>query len=221
MTEVEVNGYHGGFLSSVDNEQLQKCSENTVYGNIKLNEKTSLKSDQSTINYEENQSYGPGIYQVDNTFGCDCGLEKAREVQLSQPNINFNGGLGWMGENGCLIDNDSNLRDVNLTNQRYINQLPPGINQVFFGKGPFNVDNESEIRDSLIVKEDKSCGPLSGVSTYDYEVTPMIQKLSNEVQNTQNIIQEDTLSSWVRGGIPSRQVIRNMEYMKKAGNDGR
>ena len=42
-------------------------------------------------------------------------LEKARDLQLKQPNVNLTGGFGWMGENGCLIDNDSALRSNTLS----------------------------------------------------------------------------------------------------------
>ena len=43
----------------------------------------------------------------------------------------------------------------------------------------------------------------------------MIQKLENEVQNAKNIIPEDSMESWVRGGIPSRQIARNIDYLKR------
>ena len=90
-------------------------------------------------------------------YGCDCNLTKAREVQLSQPSINFNGGFGWMGENGCLIDNDTELRknEEQLTNKRFIHQYPNLLNQGFFGKGVFDVDAETlltEIIKNIIKK---------------------------------------------------------------------
>lgn len=211
-----VSGYHGGFKKGVNNLQLQKCSDNTISEeDFVLNTLGSLKSDKASINYETNQSKGPGNYSIDNTFACDCGLEKARNLQLKQPNINFSGGFGWMGENGCLIDNDSELRGNNLTNKKYINQLETIQNSGFFGRGPHKVDVESEIRDSLVVKDKRTCGPLSGVSTLDYTLTPMIERLKGEVQNPVHIIPEDSMNSWVRGGLPSRQIVRNKEYMKR------
>ena len=219
MTELKnnvfLNGYHGGVKSDVNQFQLQNCSENEIKDSFKLDQKSSLKDDEAAIDFETRQSLGPGNYHIDNMYGCDCSLEKAREVQLSQPSVNFNGGKGWMGEGGCLIDNDSELRFDIMTNKKYINQLPSSINIGFYGKGPFDVDVESEIRDSLIVSEDRPCNVLSGVSTYDLSVTPMIGKLSNEVQNTKNIIPEDSMGSWVRGGLPSRQIARNKEYMER------
>lgn len=211
-----INGYHGGFKNGVNNVQLQKCSDNSISkDDFNLNMRASLNSDEATINHEVNQSQGPGNYIVDNTFACDCGLEKAREVQLKQQNVNLSGGFGWMGENGCLIDNDSNLRGNNLTNMKFINQLDSKQNSGFFGRGPHNVDVESEIRDSLVIKDKRTCGPLSGVSTLDYTITPMIDRLKQEVQNSKHIIPEDSMGSWVRGGLPSRQIVRNKEYMKR------
>ena len=211
-----INGYHGGFENGVNKLQLQKCSDNSISpDSFGLNMRASLNSDSSTINHEVNQSQGPGNYLVDNTFSCECGLEKARELQLKQPNVNLTCGFGWMGENGCLIDKDSDLRGNNLTNMRFINQLDSKQNAGFFGKGPHKVDVESEIRDSLSVKDKRTCGPLSGVSTLDYTITPMIDRLKEEVQNSKHIIPEDSMTSWVRGGLPSRQIVRNKEYMKR------
>ena len=56
---------------------------------------------------------------------CFCELKKAREIQLSQPAINFSGGKGWIGEKGCLVDNDTTLRQEKskLTNPNNIHQF--------------------------------------------------------------------------------------------------
>ena len=211
-----INGYHGGFQNGVNSLQLQKCSDNSISSeHFTLNQRASLNSDAATINHEVNQSQGPGNYNVDNTFSCECGLDKARDLQLKQPNVNLTGGFGWMGENGCLIDNDSKLRGNNLTNMKYINQLDAKQNAGFFGRGPHKVDVESEIRESLVIKDKRTCGPLSGISTLEYTLTPMVERLKNEVQNPKHIIPEDSMTSWVRGGLPSRQIVRNKEYMER------
>jgi len=217
--EVENNvsskGYHGGFSSNVNDQQLQKCSTAEIDMSFSLEQKASLKSDEAVVNLETQQSIGPGSYHLDNMYGCECGLPKARDLQLSQPAINFNGGAGWMGENGCLIDNDTKVRFDELTNKKYINQLPKLQNQGFFGKGAYDVDTESIIRSSNITKVDRPCNVLSGSSTLPYSLTPQIDRLSKEVQNTQFIIPEDSMESWVRGGLPSRQIVRNMDYMRR------
>ena len=220
MTELNVNGYHGGFSSDIKELQLQKCSENDTDYIFSLQNKTSLNSDPAVINMEIQQSFGPGNYHLDNMYGCDCSLEKAREVQLSQPMVNFNGGKGWMGEEGCTIDTDSKLRigeegSDKLTNKNYIHQYPNLLNQGFFGKGVFDVDTETLIRDSDITTEKRPCNPLSGSTTLPYSFTPMLQKLDNEVQDPKNIIPEDSMDSWIRGGLPTRQIVRNIDHMKR------
>ena len=171
MTEVEQNndanyvfqaGYHGGVASDVPLDQLNKCTDNKVDMDFTLNKKASIDSDPGAVTLETQQSQGSGLYRLDNTYGCDCGLKKARKVQLSQPFVNFQGGLGWIGEKGCLIDSDSEMRMAELTNKRFINQFPQLQNQGFFGKGVFHVDKETELRDSDITSDDRPCNSLSG-----------------------------------------------------------
>ena len=67
----------------------------------------------------------------------------------------------------------------------------------------------------MLTSDKLTCGPLSGVATLDLTITPMIDRLKNEVQNPTHIIPEDSMDSWVRGGLPSRQIVRNKEYMKR------
>ena len=43
----------------------------------------------------------------------------------------------------------------------------------------------------------------------------MLQKLDNEVQDPKNIIPEDSMDSWIRGGLPTRQIVRNIDHMKR------
>lgn len=212
------NGYHGGFTSKLDENQLQKCSQPEINDSFKLDVKASLKSEKSVIDVETNQSIGPGNYVLDNMYGCggdNCGLKKAREVQLSQPNVNFKGGMGWMGEEGCLINNDSELRTESLTNKNYINQLPHRINVGFFGKGNYDVNSETVLQASNLTTVKRPCNALSGSSTLPYSLTPMLEKLEKEVQDPKHIIPEDSEKSWVRGGLPSRQIVRNMDYMRR------
>ena len=49
----------------------------------------------------------------------------------------------------------------------------------------------------------------------DYHLTPMVKCLSDNVQNTDHIIDEN--HGWVRSGVPSRQMIRNKDYLEKCG----
>jgi hypothetical protein len=210
------NGYHGGMLVEFPIDKLQKCGTNEIDKDFKLEVKASLKSDVPVINHEIAQSFGPALYNLDNMYNCDCDLKNVNNVLLSQPGIYISGvGKGWTGHNGCEVDKDSSARFSELTDKRYIRQLPQLKNNGFFGKGPHDVDTESIIQSSNLTALQKPCGPLSGSSTLPYSITPMIKQLQSEVQDTKHIIPEDTMNSWIRGGLPSRQIARNADYLDR------
>lgn len=183
-----------------------------------LHNRASIKSDAVSVDLDVIQSQGPGNYHLNNMYGCDCGLKDAREVQLSQVMVNFQGGLGWMGEKGCLINNDTKLRqnDERLTNKKYIHQLVerPHLTTGDLSKGYFDVDTESVIRPGTFTTEDRPCNGLSGVTIGNF-FTPMIPKLRDEVQDLTHIIPENSMDSWVRGGLPTRQMQRNTDYLRR------
>ena len=196
--------------------QEQECSKQDVdKSKFSLFNQTNLRFDGGTTTIDNEQRLGPGRRELDNMYGCECGLESARDLQLSQPAISFNAGTGYMGERGCLIDNDSALRSDLLTNKNYRNQLPQEYNAGFFGKGSFDVDTESVIQGGNLTSHgDKSCNVLSGVSIGNY-FTPMIPRLSKEVQNSIHIIPEDNAKEWVRGGVNSRDIFKQLDYKQR------
>ena len=46
---------------------------------------------------------------------------------------------------------------------------------------------------------------------------PQVPCIKNNIQNPKHIVLEDSMKSWVRGGQPSRQVVRNSEWLKRCG----
>ena len=219
MTDVEgSNGYHG-YVDPGQKINVSSCTQQEADAkDFMLHTKGSINSDQATIDIDMIQSQGPGQYVLDNMYGCGCGLKDARKVQLSQAAINFEGGKGWIGEKGCLVDNDTKLRQNGdrLTDKRYINQLTerPYLTTGNLIKGYYNVDVESVIRPGIRGTDDRPCNSLSGVTIGNY-FTPMIPKLQEEVQNEKHIIPEDSMQSWVRGGLPTRQMARNEDYLRR------
>jgi len=211
-----LGGYGGSVNGGVSQIQLEKCTNQNIDKEMfQFFGQNNLKYDSGTTILENEQRLGPGRYELDNMYGCSCSLEEARDLQLSQPALNFNGGAGWIGEKGCLIANDSALRFDVLTNKNYRNQLPQRYNGGYFGKGNFNVDTETVIQSSNLTSfGDRSCNVLSGV-TIDNQYTPMIPRLSKEVQNTKHIIPEDNSKAWVRGGLPSRDIFKTLDYNKR------
>ena len=220
MTEVMSSTGYGSFADPNNSKrEISSCTEQEANAKeFNLFTKASLLSDRVAVDLDIIQSQGPGYYTMENIYGCGCELKDAREVQLSQPMINFEGGKGWIGEKGCLVDVDSKLREDKdkLTDKRYIRQLieRPHLTTANLVKGYFDVDVESVIRPGNFASDDKACNSLSGVTIGNY-FTPMIPKLQDEVQNPVHIIPEDSMQSWVRGGLPSRQMQRNKDYLRR------
>ena len=180
--------------------------------------KGNIHDDKLTVDLDNLQSQGPGLYHLDNQYGCECGLKEAREIQVSQPGIHLNGGFGWIAEKGCLVDNDTTLRQdkSKLTNLNDINQI---VERLFITtpnlkRGYHDVDVESVLINSDSSTDQKPCNGNAAASSGNY-FTPMIPKLSQEVQNTKYIIPEDSLNEWVRGGLPTRQIVRNADYLRR------
>ena len=216
MTEVGYSGY----LAKTEDPNLLECNNaNTNQkDNFNLFTKASIRADQLTIDLDVMQSQGPGYYKLDNQNGCECGLKEARDIQVSQPGINFSGGYGWIAEKGCLIDNDSELREnkERLTNKREINQLFERLSGTTrnLTKGYYDVDVESVLQPRGLTLDPRPCGPLSGVTIRNY-FTPLIARLKEEVQDPVHIIPEDSDHMWVRGGLPTREMVRNSDYIRR------
>ena len=78
----------------------------------------------------------------------------------------------------------------------------------------YDVDTESIIRPGDFAGDQKPCIGTSEVTFGNYFL-PMIPKLKTEVQDHKHIIPEDSMDVWVRGGLPSRQIVRNLDYMRR------
>jgi hypothetical protein len=132
-------------------------------------------------------------------------LVKTKKKSLNLPTLQYKDGHGWLNKNGKNIDNDSNIRLKNkLTNLNIINQLNTRIikNDGFRGNNCMNkIENESNLIFSKNTKINKACNKNNSGK---YHFLPQINNIKYNIQNTKNIIQEDSNIYWIRGGIPSR-----------------
>ena len=206
--------------SIFDNSKQNACNNLDVSekGKFTLYNKGSIFSDQVATDLDIMQSMGPGSYHLDNQNSCECGLEEARSIQTSQPGIHLKGGCGWIAEKGCLVDTDSKMRQdlQRLTNPRTINQVfeRHSATTPNLSKGYYDVDTESIIRPGEFASDQKPCIGNSEI-TYGNYFLPMIPKLKQEVQDKKHIIPEDSKQDWVRGGLPTRQMVRNQDYLRR------
>ena len=91
----------------------------------------------------------------------------------------------------------------------------------YMGRGSGDSFVESHLRsgeDTLIKKQ---CNTLAGINipNIDPNHMPMIDHLKNNIQHPSHIIHDDALEGWVRGGAPSRQIVRDIEYLERCGSN--
>ena len=185
------------------------------YGCLSLNNQSRLDYDECYINNEEKNSIKQGLYNLTNFHDCNCEPENTKEMWAENPTTYYRDGYGY---NTCNIDLDSKLRGNNLTNLNCIQSLRhrPYLTTPFMGRGIGDVCLESEIRPGESTFQNRPCNNLAGVSIENY-FTPMIPCLRQNVQNPKHIIPELSSKCWVRGGQDSRQMVRNIDYLKKCG----
>lgn len=187
-----------------------KDQENTAFG---LNILSGTHDDKYMQNLETAQSLEPGAYSLENFYPKDCGQKNARSIQTSQVGINFSGGKGSIGKDGCLVDDASYVRFYELTNLNDIHQLNTRLTLTTpYVRGFYDANKESYLISGDGTKQHRTCNVLSGVSLLDHYYVPQVKKLRENVQHPIHIIPEDNMKSWKRGGVSSRQVMRNMDY---------
>ena len=176
---------------------------------------TKLQEDKCYKNYKNTVNKNINTYVLRNLKDCECLAPATQEISLQHPGTFYRDGHGWTSNNGCNIDNDSKLRNShNLTNMRKINQLytRPYLTVPYMGRGEGDISKENILRSFISDNERRPCNVLSGISINNS--IPLLSHIKNNIQNPKNIIPEDTDKNWVRGGIPSRDLIREKNYFK-------
>jgi hypothetical protein len=173
---------------------------------MQVNRLTHTKDDACGIEQYFKQSIGPGRYAVTNL------VPNAKEVNplavqeyLMYPREGF-------GLNNKQIDSDSVLRNQpEFKNNRCLirPQARPFMSVPYMGGGRGNADVESLLLHSEQVRQGKECGTVTEMA-FDGVFTPMIPNLKDNIQKPENLITESAAAGWIRGGLPSRSYIRDV-----------
>lgn len=170
----------------------------------------------NTERQKQNSSYGS--YNITNYFSNNCGLKQPLVFATSQPNIFVNGGYGNSGVGGCNIDSDSNLKigsEQNKPKCRISLQTRPFTTVPYLGRGSHNPVQESRLQQGDFITNKKSCTTTTEMSHIDYRHTPMIPSLRASVTNPANLVEGVASEGWIRGGLPSRELIRDQDYLNQ------
>ena len=58
------------------------------------------------------------------------------------------------------------------------------------------------------------------VKTYNNNIVPLVDNLVQQVQNPINLVEEVNDPKWVRGGVPTRQIVKDLDYYERSCDSG-
>jgi hypothetical protein len=173
---------------------------------MQLNRLTHTRDDSCGIASYYSQSVGPGKYNTRNL------VPDARQVNpLAIENLIVYPREGF-GYNNQSIDADSMLRNQPewKNNRMFIRaQARPFLSVPFMGTGRGNSDVESLLLHSEQVRQGKECGTVTE-QQFEGVFEPQIKTVKENIQKPSHYIPEIAAKGWIRGGIPSREYIRDV-----------
>lgn len=171
-----------------------------------INRLTHSRDDLCGIQQYYKQSVGPGSYNTTNL------VPNARKVNpLSVESVLMFPREGY-GQNNKEVDVESMMKNhsefkVNRCNIRA--QARPFLSVPFMGGGRGNPDIETELLHSEVSRMGKACDTVTE-QFFPQQYTPLVPTLQKTIQNPNNLIPEVAAAGWIRGGLPSREYIRDV-----------
>ena len=127
-----------------------------------------------------------------------------------QPMVSFSGITHGNGLNGRVVDNESSLIMKN-TNERPLEKLQlnqrPFATVPYLGRGGFNIAMESQLQQGEIASDKKSINTITEKSFMVYSMYPVDDTMKERVVNPSHNVEEYALDGWVRGGLPTREMV--------------
>ena len=175
-------------------------------GTMQVNRLTHTKDDTCGIEQYYIQSVGPGTYATTNL------VPEAREVNpLAAKELLMYAREGF-GSNNKQIDSESVLKNQPEFNNNRCNiraQARPFLSVPYMGGGRGNAEVESLLLHSEQVRQGKECGTVTE-QQFDGVFIPLIPAVKANIQKPENLITEMASPGWIRGGLPSRSYIRDV-----------
>jgi hypothetical protein len=128
----------------------------------------------------------------------------------------YNGGYN-SGAGGCNIDDSSKLQigTIQTHPKSRIDLFQrPFATVPFLGRGAVNPIMESQIQQGEQLVNKRSVNNLSEKSYIKYHQTPLLPAVKDRIDNSTKI-ESDAADGWIRGGVPSRELTRDKDYVSK------
>lgn len=199
-------------------KQERNCLNPDMSKKMNLHYKTNLRDDRCFIDVHTKQSMGVGQYRISNHYQCECLAPDMVKTATNLPSVFFKNGHDV---GSCVINDSTSLR-IGKTRKfpKCPNQLfaRPYTTVPYMGRGAGNMVVESEIQPGEDTRLKRGCNSLSGVFI-PHQFTPLVDNLSDTVQNPNHIVQEHVDEGWIRGGSNSRLIVRDVDYLERCGHE--
>ena len=188
------------------------CSKFNNSNNFEIDTNTKLIDDVCYESGENKQNNNINDYMLSNYASCECNLENVLKTSTNNRGITIKDGYGI---SECNIDKDSLLREGKV-NRHYKSELQlfprPYLTTPLVNRGKFKPNLESKLLNSIMVKKHRQMQYVNEENIF----TPLVPNLQRNVQAPRHIIQESVRRDWVRGGIPSRDITKQNDYMNRS-----
>ena len=151
-------------------------------------------------------------YNLQNYFLKDCGMAKPIAFATRQPAVNYKG--GHLGAGGCNVTESSELLHGSLqTHPKSKIDLfqRPFATVPFLGRGSSDPVAESRLQQGELETNRKSVAQLSERSYLNHTNTPLIESISNRMNDPAYMVEESASQGWIRGGMASRDMKRDTQ----------
>jgi hypothetical protein len=182
--------------------------------NLILNEQTNIKNDNCFNNFQD--SNNDRMFQYSFLPNIISSNKNTRESYIKSTNVNGILQDSNYDINGTNIGESTLLRHgvpCNVGSKKELDtRLFPGSPLMSSGQSVLkNPDLSSRLKYGEDTRVSKSVNNATAYSANNF--IPLVPNLAENVQNTDHIIP----TYWVRGGMSSRTVVRNIDYMKSCG----
>ena len=163
------------------------------------------------------QNTSSSNYTLQNYFASDCSMKNPIALATAQPGIMYKGGYN-SGSGGCNINESSKLLIGTIqTHPKCRIDLfhRPFATVPFLGRGAVNPIIESQIQQGELNVNKRSINNLSEKSYIKYHQTPLLPAVKERLTTPANSVESVASEGWVRGGVPSRELTRDVDYFNK------
>lgn len=167
-----------------------------------------MGSDQCNLDINAVQNMDACNYTLQNYHLQDDCMAQPIQFALQQPGVNFTGGHN-IGTNGCNVDDNSQLMIGSVQTQsrcRIDLFQRPFATVPFLGRGSACPVMEAQIQQGEQLTNRRSVNRLSERSYSKYSTTPLLQSVHERVTNPRYSVEGVADKSWIRGGVPSREL---------------